>query len=129
MRKANDTPPIKDFDGYLADVAEPAKTSLIQLWHTIKQVAPNAEEVISYQIPTFKHQGALVGFGVAKNHCSFYTMSPPLMAFMAEELKGYNTSTGTIRFPFNEPLPVTLVKKIVKARIKENEAAAKKKKK
>jgi len=117
------------FDAYLAGVEEPYRTALVRLWHVIKQAAPEAQELISYQVPTFKQQGMLVAFAAAKSHCGFYVMSPPLMKAMAEELKGYDISTATIRFKPEKPLPVALVKKIVKARLKENEARALAKKK
>ncbi len=88
----------------------------------IKTAAPKAEEAISYGIPVFKYNGPLVGLGAAKNHCALYVMSPKVMDLFKDDLKAYDTSKGTIRFSQDKPLPVTLVKKIVKARLQENEA-------
>jgi uncharacterized protein YdhG (YjbR/CyaY superfamily) len=109
-------------DDYLAKVPEDARAVLEKLRATIKTVAPDAAETISYQVPTFKHHGSLVGFAAFKEHCSFFLMSTSAMEAHAEELEAYDTSKGTIRFPVDKPLPATLVKKLVKARIKENEA-------
>lgn len=115
--------PIKGIDGYLAALPEEFRISLEKLRQTIRAAAPEAEEVISYRVPAFKHQGTLVvSFGAAKNHCAFYVMSPATMEKMADELKQYDTSKGTIRFTPDKPLPAALVKKIVTARIQENEA-------
>jgi uncharacterized protein YdhG (YjbR/CyaY superfamily) len=114
--------PAKDIDNYLASVPEKARLALQKLREDIKASAPEATEIISYQIPTFKYRGSLVAFASFKNHCGFYVMSPSVMDACKEELKNYDTSKTTIRFPADEPLPVALVKKIVKARIKENES-------
>ena len=86
----------------------------------IKSVAPDAEEVISYNMPAFKYHGMLVGFAAAKKHCGFYPWNGSTVKKFAEELKGYETSPGAIQFPYVKPLPVALIKKIVKSRIKEN---------
>ena len=84
-----------------------------------------AEEVISYQIPTFKYHGPLVFFAAFRNHCSFYVVSKSIMETFSSELRLWDTSGTTIHFSAKNPLPVSLVKKIVKARIEENEARAK----
>jgi uncharacterized protein YdhG (YjbR/CyaY superfamily) len=118
MEKAK-TP--KDIDEYLERVPGNARTTLEALRKIIKEAAPKAEEGISYQVPIFKYQGSLVSFGAAQNHCSLYVMSPATMNAFKDELKGYDISTGTIRFPHDKPLPAGLVKKLVKARVKENE--------
>ena len=90
-------------------------------------MAPKATEVISYQMPMYKQNGMVVGFAAFKDHCSIFPGSAVMDAHK-EELKHYDTSKGTIRFPANKPLPAALVKKLVKARIKENEARANRKK-
>lgn len=82
--------------------------------------------MISYQIPMYKHHGMLVGFAAFKDHCSFYP-GTKVIATHKDELKAYDTSKGTIRFPTGKPLPATLVKKLVKARMAENEARVKQK--
>jgi len=108
-------------DGYLAAVPPDASAALAKLRQTIKSVAPDAAECISYQIPSFNHCGLLVGFAAFKNHCSFFVMSTALMRAMKDELKSYDTAKATIHFDVAKPLPSALVKKIVKARLKENE--------
>jgi uncharacterized protein YdhG (YjbR/CyaY superfamily) len=96
--------------------------ALENLRKMIKAAVPQATETISYRIPTFKHQGPLVAFSAATKHCAFHLMSPSLMEARKEELKGYDTTTATIRFTPDKPLPAALVKDLVKARIAENEA-------
>ena len=113
-------------DEYLAEVSPEARATLEKLRQTIRAVVPGAVEVISYQIPTFKLDGRmLVSYAVFKNHCSFFPGAAPIKAH-EDELKSYQTSKGTIRFATGKPLPATLVKKLVKTRIKANEARAKK---
>jgi len=115
-----------EVDDYLADVSPEARATLEKLRQTIKAVVPSAVEVISYQIPTFKLDGRmLVSYAAFKNHCSFFPGAAPIKAHEAE-LKSYQTSKGTIRFATGKPLPTALVKKLVRTRIKENEARAKK---
>ena len=115
-----------DVDDYLADVSPEARATLEKLRKTIKAVVPRAVEVISYQVPTFKLDGRmLVSYAAFKNHCSFFPGAAPIKAH-EDELKSYQTSKGTIRFSTSKPLPATLVRKLVKTRIKENEARAKK---
>jgi uncharacterized protein YdhG (YjbR/CyaY superfamily) len=113
-------------DNYLAEVPLEARATLEKLRQTIKAVVPRAVEVISYQIPTFKLDGRmLVSYAAFKDHCSFFPGAAPIKAH-EDELKSYQTSKGTIRFPTSKPLPATLVRKLVRTRIKENEARAKK---
>jgi uncharacterized protein YdhG (YjbR/CyaY superfamily) len=119
--------PAKDVDEYLAGVPSEARATLEKLRQTIKAAAPMASEVISYQMPMYKHHGMLIGFAAFKDHCSIFPGSAVMEAFK-EELERYDTSKGTIRFPFDKPLPAALVKKLVKARIKENQARANRKK-
>lgn len=111
-----------EVDEYLANVPEPARNTLEKVRHAIQTAAPEAIECISYQIPTFKWNGVLVAFAAHKNHCGFYVMSPEVMQQFDNLLIGYETATATIRFSISQPLPANLVKKIVRARIKENEA-------
>ena len=115
-------------DEYLAAVPKEARATLEKLRKTIKAAAPKATEVISYQIPMYKHYGMLVGFAAFKDHCSFFPGAKPV-ATHKDELKGYKTSKGTIRFPIGKPLPAALVKKLVKERIAENEKRAAEKEK
>ena len=117
----------KTVDEYLARVPKEARVTLEKLRQTIRAAAPQAVEVISYQMPMFKHHGMLVGFAAFKDHCSLFPGSGVMEEYQ-DELKGYKTSKGTIRFTVDKPLPATLVKKLVKARIKHNEAIATRKK-
>ena len=107
-------------DDYLARLSDDKRAALSKLRATIRSVAPKAEECISYQIPSFKLNGMLVGFGATSKHCAFYLMSATTVAAHAKELEGYDTSKGTIRFSPESPLPAALVRKLVKARIAEN---------
>jgi uncharacterized protein YdhG (YjbR/CyaY superfamily) len=118
----------RDIDDYLAAVPEEARVVLEALRRAIKAAAPDATETISYQIPTFRYRGALVAFAAFKNHCSLFPMSTSVLITLKDELAPYDTARtkGTIRFPLGKPPPAALVKKIVKARMKENEARAKK---
>jgi uncharacterized protein YdhG (YjbR/CyaY superfamily) len=113
--------PPKDIDDYLSSVPEPARTTLERMRKTIQAAAPKATEKISYGIPTFHYRKSLVAFAAFKEHCSFFPMNSSLITTHKAELKRYATSKGTIRFPVDSPLPATLVRKMVKARLKENE--------
>lgn len=114
----NDTP--LNVDEYLESVPEEKRTALELLRQNIKTIATEAEEVISYKIPTFKLLGSLVAFSAAKDHCSFHIMSPNLMKQLENELKDFNTTTSTIHFSKEKPIPEQIVRKIVLARIEEN---------
>jgi uncharacterized protein YdhG (YjbR/CyaY superfamily) len=114
--------PAGDIDEYLAAVPTEARAALEKLRKSIKAAAPAATETISYQIPAYKYRGPLVSFAAFPGHCSFFVQSPSVMEAHRDELEPYDTSKGTIRFPASKPLPAALVKKLVKARIKENEA-------
>jgi uncharacterized protein YdhG (YjbR/CyaY superfamily) len=110
-------------DEYIA-LAEPkVKRALKEIRKTIKATAPEAEEVISYQIPGYKYHGMLVFFAGWKNHISLYP-APWGAKDLKEEMSVYEGSKGTIKFPLDKPMPLTLIKKMVKYRIKENEARA-----
>ena len=116
----------QDVDDYLSRLPQDSRAALEKLRRTIKSVVPGAVEVISYQIPTFKYQGRmLVSYAAFSEHCSFFPGARPI-EIHRNELKAYQTSKGTIRFPIDKPLPAALVKKLVKARIAENEAREKK---
>ena len=111
-----------DVDAYLAEVQEPARTTLQKLRATIRSVVPkDAIEVLSYGMPAFRYKGALVAYAAFKDHCSFFPMQASLIDEMKEELKHYRTSKGTLHFPLDKPVPAPLVKKMVKLRVAENE--------
>jgi len=122
------TPLPKNIDEYLITLPPQVSAVLEKLRQTIKQAAPDAEEVISYSMPAFKYHGMLVYFAAFKDHCSFFPGNAGLIDTMKEELKAYKTSKGTIQFTVEKPLAATLVKKIVKARMKENLSKQKNKK-
>ena len=109
----------KTVDEYLAALSDDKRAALEKLRQTIRAAAPKAEECISYQLAEFRQDGMLVAFGATANHCAFYLMSSSTLEAYQDELKGYDTSKGTIRFPPDQPLPASLVRAIVKARIAE----------
>ena len=111
---------IADIDAYIAMQPEESIPALTQLRQIIKSVAPDAEEVISYNMPAFKYHGMLVGFAEAKQHYGFYPWTGRTVEQFKDELINYKTSKGAIQFPKDRPLPVALIKKIVKQRIKDN---------
>ena len=109
-------------EGYLADVPEPARSTLNKVRVMIRSAAPaEAAEALGYGVPTFRYKGALVGFAAFSDHCSLFPMNAALLEAMKEDFKAFSLSKGTIRFPVNKPLPAALVKKLVKARVAQNE--------
>lgn len=121
--------PATNVNSYIASFPKETQVLLEQLRSLIKKAAPKAEEVISYQMPAYKYNGMLVYFAGYAKHIGFYPTGKGIEAFK-DEITSYKTSKGTIQFPLNKKLPVTLITKIVKYRVKENEtnAASKKKK-
>jgi len=113
---------VESVDDYLASLPGDVRAALLKLRKTIRAAAPKATEEISYQVPTFKHNGGLVAYAAFPDHCSFFVMSTEVMRAHADELESYPVGKGSIRFPPDKPIPVALVKKLVKARIAENEA-------
>src|SRR4051812_32279622 len=112
---------MKTIDAYLAKLPPDKRAALTKLRNEIKTSAPRAEECISYQIPAFRLDGRmLVWFGAWKDHCSFFPGTYAIAASKGD-LKKYKTSKGTIRFSPDAPLPATLVRKLVKARIAERD--------
>ena len=112
----------KTVEEYLAGVPEPARRNLNVIRAAIRAVVPaEATETISYRIPAFKHNGVLVWFAAFSGHCSLF----PTAAVIEEcknELKGFSTSKGTIHFPNDKPAPTNLIKRLVKARVAQNES-------
>lgn len=111
-------------DEYLSTLPADARAVLAKLRRTIRAAAPRATEGISYRIPTFRHHGQLVGFAAFPGHCTFFVMSTEVTQKYAAALRRYPVGKGSIRFPADQPLPVALVTKLVRARIAENEALA-----
>ena len=112
----------RTIDEYLAALSADKRAALAKLRKIIRALAPEAQECISYQLAAFRQDGMLVAFGATANHCAFYLMSSSTVEAHKDELKDYDTSKGTIRFPADKPLPAALVRKLVKARIVENES-------
>ena len=118
--------PIKTIDEYINTFPPDVQGLLKKLRQTIAKAAPKAKESISYQVPTFTLQGNLVHFAGFKNHIGFYPAPSGIEAFK-DELSRYKGAKGSVQFPLNEPLPLSLVIKIVKFRVKENLSRDKKK--
>lgn len=112
----------RDVDAYLAARPPEPRAALERLRKAIRSAAPKAKECIAYGIPAFRQDGLLVAFGAAKRHCSFYPMSGSLIQAHQAALRGFETSKGTIRFTPDHPLPAALIRKLVKARLAENQA-------
>jgi len=111
----------RTIDEYLAALSDDKRAALEKLRQTIRAAAPKAEECISYGLAAFRLNGRpLVAFGASVNHCAFYPMNSTTVAAFHEQLKSFETSRGTIRFAVDKPLPTSLVKKLVKARIAEH---------
>jgi uncharacterized protein YdhG (YjbR/CyaY superfamily) len=120
----------KDIDEYIAGFPNDVQEILEKIRRTIRKAAPDAEETMSYQMPTFTLKGNyLVYFAGFKKHIGFYP-APIGIAEFKEELSAYGAGKGTLKFPLDKPIPVNLISKIVKFRVKENlgRAAAKGKK-
>jgi uncharacterized protein YdhG (YjbR/CyaY superfamily) len=114
------TPPAKDIDAYLKTIPPGSRAVIQKLRRSIKAAAPKAEEGISYRIPVFKYHGVLVYFAAFENHCSLFVPGKALLASFRSELRDFHTSGATIHFTPDHPLPTSLVRKIVKARIEKN---------
>jgi len=106
-------------DEYIASFPRNVQSVLEKLRQAIRDSAPEAEEAISYRIPTFKSNGNLVHFAAFKDHIGFYPTPSAIEAFK-EELSDYEVSKGTVRFPMNKPIPFDLVRRMVSYRVKEN---------
>src|SRR5262245_13160266 len=118
----------RSIDEYLAAANADQRTALENLRKTIRAAAPAAEECISYGIPGLRLNGrSLVFFGAWANHCAVYPGSSATLKKFRNELSDFQTSKGTLRFSPDKPMPVALVKKLLKARIAENNASSKSK--
>ena len=129
METTTKTPPATTVDEYIKRFPPKVQATMQKLRKVIKAAAPKAEEVINYQIAGYKYYGMLVFFGAWENHIGLYPGTGAVKAFK-KELSAYKGAKGTVQFPHAESIPFTLISKIVKFRVKENEErnAVKKKK-
>ena len=109
----------RTIDEYIETFPKDIQKILETVRQTIKKTVPDAKEAISYQIPTFKLNGNLVHFAAFKNHIGFYTGSKAIKIFQKDLVK-YKSSKGAVQFPLDKPMPLSLIQKIVKHRVKEN---------
>jgi uncharacterized protein YdhG (YjbR/CyaY superfamily) len=116
----------KNIDEYVGRFPEEVQQLLKKMRLTIKRAAPKAKETISYGIPTFTLDGNLVWFAAHKSHIGFYPRASAIAAFK-KELSAYKVAKGSVQFPLDEPLPLALVSRIVKFRVKQNLSKSKKK--
>jgi uncharacterized protein YdhG (YjbR/CyaY superfamily) len=119
--------PVVNIDSYLALVPGDYRAALQNLREIIKGIVPEAEEVITYQIPAFKLHGALVGFAAFKNHCSFFIMHGSLLEMFKDELNDFKIAQSTVQFTPDKPIPTPLIEKMVRAKLAYNIQAAKEK--
>lgn len=118
---------VATIDAYIALQPQEIRERLEEVRALIHAVAPQAQETISYNMPAFKLHGMLVGFAAWKEHCGFYPWNGHTVEAFAQELGGFTTSSGAIQLPYKDKLPVTLLEKIIRARVKENAAKEKQK--
>ncbi|HJR56540.1 MAG TPA: DUF1801 domain-containing protein [Rhizomicrobium sp.] len=119
--------PAATVDAYIKAVPEAARPMLKELRALVQKAAPKAEEYISYGMPYYRYHGALLGFAAFKQHVGFFPGA--IVTDFADELKGYKTSRGTVQLPYGKKIPVSLIRRIIKAGVKRNEDVAKAKKK
>ena len=123
MANTMNRPRVETIDNYIAGFPDDVQRLLKQMKEIISKAAPKAEEAIKYAMPTFTFHGNLVHFAGYKNHIGFYPAPSGIESFK-EELSKYKSSKGAVQFPIDKPLPVALITKIVKFRVKESLAAA-----
>ena len=110
----------KTVDEYLVSLPVEHREKLTEIRKIVKEVVPEAAEIISYNMPAYKYNGLLFYMAAHKNHIGFYPGSTASIIHFKHNLKGYHTSKGTIQFQMNEQVPVELIKKIIQFRVKEN---------
>ena len=123
MKKASSRNRVpQTIDEYLSGVSEPARSTLQKIRAAIRSAVPSeATEALYYHMPAFRYKGPLVCFAAFSQHCSFYPLNAALIELHKDDLKKYVASKGTLRFPLDKPMPAALVKRLVKARVKQNE--------
>jgi uncharacterized protein YdhG (YjbR/CyaY superfamily) len=113
---------LQDVEEYLARLPEPARDMLSKIRDAIRSVAPpEATETISYKMPAFKYNGVLVWYAAFSNHCSLFPTAAVMDKFK-DELKSFTTSKGTIQFSLDKRLPIALIKRLVKERVRQIES-------
>ncbi|SDM24071.1 Uncharacterized conserved protein YdhG, YjbR/CyaY-like superfamily, DUF1801 family [Catalinimonas alkaloidigena] len=110
-------------DAYISGFSDELRQRLTAIRTVVQQVAPEAQEIIKYQMPTFVWHGNLVHFAAFKHHIGFYPVPSAIDAFQ-EELVGYKRAKGTVQFPHDQPLPLDLIRRMVAFRVQENQAKA-----
>jgi uncharacterized protein YdhG (YjbR/CyaY superfamily) len=116
-----DSAQTQTIDDYINGFPEPTRKLLEQIRSTIRKAAPKATEKISYGMPTYHYNGNLVHFAAFKKHIGFFPTPSAIVAFQ-KELKPYKTSKGTVQLSLTDPLPLKLIERMVKFRVKENSA-------
>ena len=125
MKRAKDVDPDKiGVDEYIASAPQEVQEKLERIRSIIKEVAPDAQEKISYGMPYYGYKGRLAYFSYFKNHIGLYIM-PKVLKDFEEEIKEYRTGRATLRMELNKKLPIPLIKKLIKAGVKKNEEAKK----
>ena len=119
--------PASDPEAYLARLDPAKRATLEKVRRAIRAAAPEAEEGMSYGMPAFILGKPIAGYAAGADHCAYYPMSGEITTALAADLRGYETSKGAIRFPIGKPLPAALIRKLVKARLAEIDAAGTKK--
>jgi uncharacterized protein YdhG (YjbR/CyaY superfamily) len=110
----------EEIDAYLDAVPEPQRSTLVALRTSLRALLPHAEEGLAYGVPTFKVDGVgVAGFASYQRHCSYFPMSGGILAALADQLTGYTTSKGALKFPVDRPLPTPTVRTLVKSRLAE----------
>jgi uncharacterized protein YdhG (YjbR/CyaY superfamily) len=110
----------KDVDRYLAGVEEPKRATLQKLREIIREILPDAEEVISYGVPAFRQNGKVIaGFAAFKNHLAYLPHSGSVITELQDQLAGYTSTPGSLHFPIDKPLPRTLVKQLIAVRLRQ----------
>ncbi len=122
-----DTTIPKTIDEYIERFPSEVQDMLVQLRAAIRQAAPEAEDVISYQMPAFKYHGIIVYFAAYKKHIGFYPTSSGISQFK-QELTGYKSAKGSVQFPLDKPLPLDIISNIIRFKVMENEAKIRAKK-
>lgn len=112
----------RDVDEYLRGIEEPSRSTLTALRRTILEIIPEAEQVISYRVPAFRVRGTIVaGFAAFSHHLSYLPFSGSVLGQLADELDGYTMTKGSLHFPLDQPLPKSLVEKLIATRLTDAE--------